>query len=248
MSKSFEYREIDIEGMETLTAIEEADLFNEWMYQTIKPYCKGKVLEIGSGIGNISGFFIRDGYKITLSDLRENYVERLSNKFASEENQNLDVIKLDLVHPDFEKQYAHLLGTFDTLFALNVVEHIEDDRLSLANSKKLLKKGGHLIILVPAYQWLYNRFDTELEHYRRYDKKSLREIFLSNEFEVLKSKHFNFTGIFGWFISGKLQNNRTIPKGQMALYNKLVPIFKCIDAILFNSAGLSVVLVGKKNN
>jgi hypothetical protein len=53
-------------------------------------------------------------------------------------------------------------------------------------------------------------------------------------------------GIFGWYISGKLQNNKTIPKDQMALYNKLVPIFKIIDLMLLKRVGLSVISVGLK--
>ncbi|MCC6516189.1 MAG: class I SAM-dependent methyltransferase, partial [Chitinophagales bacterium] len=55
----FHFKEIDADGQTTLEAIDKADNFNEWMYQTIKPFCKGKVLEIGSGIGNISRYFLR---------------------------------------------------------------------------------------------------------------------------------------------------------------------------------------------
>ena len=44
----FHYKEIDVDGQATLEAIDKADNFNEWMYQTIKPYCKGKALEIVS--------------------------------------------------------------------------------------------------------------------------------------------------------------------------------------------------------
>ena len=50
----FSFKEIDEEGMETLKAISEANKFNEWMYERIAPDCSGKILEIGSGIGNIS--------------------------------------------------------------------------------------------------------------------------------------------------------------------------------------------------
>ena len=49
---------------------------------------------------------------------------------------------MDLVHPEFDIIYADKLNSFDGLFALNVVEHIEDDTLAIANCKKLLKKGG----------------------------------------------------------------------------------------------------------
>ena len=61
--------EIDHEGMETLAVVSEAQQLNRWMYKTIEPFCTGKILEIGSGIGNISSFFIHDNHEIYLSDL-----------------------------------------------------------------------------------------------------------------------------------------------------------------------------------
>jgi 2-polyprenyl-3-methyl-5-hydroxy-6-metoxy-1,4-benzoquinol methylase len=239
---NFEYKEIDKEGWETLDAIAKADKFNRWMYETIKPYCHGSILEIGSGIGNISKYFIEDKADITLSDIRPVYCDVLRKQFP----QAKDVIELNLTHPSFDSEYAAQIDTHDTVFALNVVEHIEDDVLAIRNCEKLLKKGGNLVILVPAYQSLYNRFDRELEHFRRYNRKKLNSIFANNGFQVKHSQYFNFMGIPGWYVSGKIQRNKTIPESQMSLYNKFVPVFRLIDRCLFNSIGLSVITVGVK--
>jgi 2-polyprenyl-3-methyl-5-hydroxy-6-metoxy-1,4-benzoquinol methylase len=239
----FEYKEIDKEGWETLDAIAEADQFNEWMYQTIKPYCSGKILEIGSGIGNISKFFVEAKADITLSDIRPSYCEVLNQKFPEAK----EVIVLDLTHPLFDTEYKSYLGQYDSVFALNVVEHINDDSLAIRNCHKLLKAGGKLVILVPAYPKLYNRFDKELEHYRRYTTTTLNQLLSKEHFKIDHYQYFNFMGIPGWYVSGKLQKNITIPKSQMSFYNKLVPIFKLIDKCLFNKIGLSVISVGVKN-
>lgn len=236
----FHFKEIDTEGQVTLEAIDKADNFNEWMYQTIKPYCKGKVLEIGSGIGNISRYFLRDNFDITFSDIRTSYCDVLLQKFPKSK-----IIELDLVDPDFDNKFSTLIGTFDTVYALNVVEHIKDDNLAIMNAKKLLKTDGNIIILVPAYQALYNRFDTVLEHYRRYNDTTLNNL-ISKHFTLIHSQYFNFIGIFGWFFSGSVLKKKTIPAGQMSLFNMLVSIFKLADKILFNKAGLSVISVGKK--
>lgn len=238
MSENF--KEIDIEGLETLNVIEKANQFNEWMYRSISADCKGRILEIGSGIGNISKFFIRDRKEIVLSDIRDNYCETLKKKFDN------PVLKIDLVDRDFDHHYVDLFGTFDTVFALNVVEHIEDDVRAISNCKKLLKNGGTLIILVPAYQWLYNNLDSQLEHFRRYNKKSLKAIITANDMHLKKLFSFNVIGIFGWFVSGKLQKNNTIPEGQMGFFNLLVPLFKLADFFLFRKIGLSVICVSKK--
>ena len=60
MTENFKFEDIDISGMATLEAINSADKFNKWMYDTIQPFCAGNILEIGSGIGNISKFFINN--------------------------------------------------------------------------------------------------------------------------------------------------------------------------------------------
>jgi 2-polyprenyl-3-methyl-5-hydroxy-6-metoxy-1,4-benzoquinol methylase len=240
----FSYKEIDQEGLETLDVIAGADKFNRWMYDTIAPFCNGRILEIGSGIGNISQFFVERQADIVLSDIRDNYCEALSSKLSS---RGIAVHNIDLVAPDFDQRYAALLGTFDSVFALNVVEHIEDDVLAVANCAKFLKKGGCLLILVPAYQALYNHFDRELYHYRRYNKKMLGTLFQKNNFAIQRQQYFNLIGILGWYVSGKLQKNKTIPKGQMGLYNKLVPLFKLADSVVFKKAGLSVITAGIKN-
>ena len=238
----FEYKEIDKEGWETLEVIAEADRFNEWMYQTIKPYCSGNILEIGSGIGNISKFFIDAKADITLSDICPVYFDVLKNRFPEAK----DVIQINLTHPSFYAKYVENLAKYDTVFALNVVEHIEEDTPAIRNCHKLLKPGGNLVVLVPAYPKLYNRFDKELEHFRRYTRTTLNHLLSKEKFQVLHSQYFNFMGIPGWYISGKLQKNKTIPKSQMSLYNKFVPLFKLIDRCVFNKVGLSVVSVGVK--
>ena len=122
---------------------------------------------------------------MTLSDIREGYVNKLREEF-----KNAKVIEINLTDKDFDVKHKDLFGTFDFIFALNVIEHIEDDKLAMANIHKLLNKGGVVFILVPAYQILYNNFDHALEHFRRYNKRSLKKIF--SNYDLLKSYYFNF--------------------------------------------------------
>jgi len=236
------FKEFDFEGEETLKSMSHAVKLNNWMYSQIKPFINGKVLEIGSGIGNISQVFIKEGNDIDLSDIRDQYINFLNDKFP-----NNKVLKIDLVHSDFDKVYGHLFGTYDLVFALNVIEHIENDKLAIKNICKLLKTNGIIYILVPAYQSLYNNFDKSLLHFRRYTKKSLKKIFQSN-LKFIKSWYFNFAGIFGWYLVGNILKKEIIPESNMKLYNFLTPIFKIIDIITLRSIGLSVVVVFKKTD
>jgi len=243
--KEFAFKPIDTEGEDTLNTIALANHLNSWMYNSITPFCQGKILEIGSGVGNISEYFLKDNSTILLTDKREGYCESLREKFAGS-NTLLGIETMNLVDEDFDKKFEKYFGSFDSVFALNVVEHIFDDQLAVINCYKLLRPGGHLVILVPAYQWLFNNFDVQLEHYRRYTRKRLESLFLKGNFSIYRSQYFNAAGITGWYVSGKLQHHRIIPAGQIRLYNRLVGIFKLFDKMIFNSFGLSVITVGRK--
>lgn len=234
----------DIHGYSTLESISGADRFNRWMYKTIKPFCHGRILEIGGGIGNISKCFLNDGEELVISELKNEYCQILKNKFASYVNLK-DVIAMDIVDPDFDLKYASLFGYFDTIFALNVIEHIAEDQKALANCKKLLKKNGTIIILVPAFQTLFNHFDLALGHFRRYKARTLLPVFKANEFSVIHYQYFNFIGIAGWWVSGALLRKKVIPEGQMKLYNFFVPVFRIIDHFTHKWLGLSIIMVGR---
>lgn len=243
--ENFEFNERDVVGEDILQTLSNANKFNRWMYETIKPYCKGKILEIGSGIGNISSFFIRDGSPIMLTDLRQRYCAQLEASFTGQAAY-LGAMVMNLIDDAFDEKFKAHFNSYDTVFALNVVEHIHDDTSAIRNCYKLLKEGGHLIILVPSYDALYNKFDKELGHYRRYTKAKLSSLISSNNFEVLHQQYFNFMGIFGWYVSGQLLKKDSIAKGQIRLYNALVPCFKLIDKMIFNYLGLSTIVVGRK--
>ncbi|MGB8706004.1 MAG: methyltransferase [Gillisia sp.] len=232
-------------GRETLEIIASADNFNKWMFETILPHSHGKILEIGSGIGNISSQFLQQNFSLMLSDLRTEYCTELENRFKKFSNF-LGVEKIDLIDPEFDTKFRELFETFNTVFALNVVEHIEDDELAIKNCRKLLKSKGTLIILVPSYQNLYNNLDKELGHYRRYTIEKLEKLFLKNNLNILHCQYFNATGMLGWYFSGKILKKKSIPKGQMFLYNKLVPIFRILDRGISNRIGLSTIVVGRK--
>ncbi len=224
--------------------LSEARQLNQWMFDTIRPYVKGSILEIGSGIGNISNIFVQYGIPLTLSDLDTRYCRMLEDRYAGEPMIR-GIRSIDLGHADFENQYAELLGRFSTVFALNVVEHICNDKLAIANAKLLLRTRGHLIVLVPAYTALYNGLDKGLDHWRRYNRESLRKL-LSNDFEILKTQYFNLAGIVGWWLSGTVLKKQELPLGQLEVYDRLVPLFRIADAITFNQVGLSVIAIGRK--
>lgn len=231
-------------GEATLAVIEKADKFNRWMYETIRPFLKGRILEIGSGIGNISKYALAEKLPLTLSDINPLYQQILQEKFNSFPTLE-GILSIDLIHPQFEKVYAELQHQFDSIFLLNVIEHVADDNIAIQNCKFLLKSSGNLVVLAPAYQWLFCRFDKELGHYRRYTAKRMAALLTRQDLDVKHKQYFNFAGISGWLIFGKLFRKKLLG-GEMNVFNDLVPIVRFIDKLLFRTAGLSIIVTATK--
>jgi len=237
----FQFKEEDLEGLHTLEAISEADRFNEWMYREVSPFLSGHILEVGSGIGNLSACFIRDGREITMSEIRMAYLQRLQSRWPEK-----TAVHMDLVDPGFAEKFSHLRHSFDSAFALNVIEHISDDTLALMNLVRLVKPGGKVLILVPAHQFLYNKIDRGLAHFRRYNGSSIRRLMESAGLVVERTWMFNALGIPAWITGGLLFKEHEIGHGPMKAYDKLVPLARILDQIMLHRLGLSVIGVGVK--
>jgi SAM-dependent methyltransferase len=232
-------------GFETLEIFSRTSAINQWLYDKIKDFPSGQILEIGSGIGNISAHLLKDHADVSLSDLRPEYCRLLQRNFGK--NSHLrQVYELDLSIADFKTRYFDLLGKFDTVLALNVIEHIENDLLAIQNAKSLLQRNGKLIILVPAGQSLFNSLDRELGHYKRYSKTGLNNLIGKAGFEISYCRYFNAAGMLGWWLSGNVFHDKVITSSKLNLFNQLVPAFRILDWFITPVAGVSVIAVGLK--
>lgn len=232
-------------GHDALTAMSFAPAFNKWMYSEISAYSKGEILEIGSGLGNISTHFIENGSLITLSDIDNFYIQHLQKEFPQLQ-PGKTLLSIDLTKENFKNNYSNLAEKFDTVFLLNVLEHLENEANAIQNCNYLLKKNGTLIILVPAYSFLFSEMDKALNHHRRYTSGKLTEIISKENFTIKKSFYFNALGIGAW-LYGKLMKYKSPPDSKMKFYDKLTAIGKIVDKILFNKLGLSVIVIANKN-
>ena len=68
---------------------------------------------------------------------------------------------------------------------MNVLEHIRDHVKEINFAIKKLNKNGFLIILVPAHQKLFTKFDKAVGHYRRYSMSFFKKKFRNSTLEKL---------------------------------------------------------------
>lgn len=89
-----------------------------------------------------------------------------------------------LVKGTAEKTRLHS-QSFDIVTLLDVLEHTDDVK-SLKEVHRILKVHGLVVITVPAYQWLFSRWDEVLHHKRRYNKHGLEDVLRDTGYTVEK--------------------------------------------------------------
>ena len=80
---------------------------------------------------------------------------------------------------------------YDLIGAFDVVEHIDDDRAALVSIATRLKRGGRLVVTVPAHQWMWSAHDEVNHHKRRYSKRALRELLDASPLSLEAIGYFN---------------------------------------------------------
>lgn len=80
---------------------------------------------------------------------------------------------------------------FQLITLLDVLEHIDEDQASLATLANLLRPGGHLVVTVPAFQFLWGPHDVEHHHRRRYRARQLRQRLEASGLQVQWLSYYN---------------------------------------------------------
>ena len=142
---------------------------------------KTRLLEIGCGTGAFVNEIIGDpDFSITGSEI---YLKGLA--YAKQKLPSAEFIQLDITQ-------GRLSEEFDLIAAFDVIEHIEDDVRAIGNIHDMLPRGGHFILTVPQYQFLWSRLDEIVKHKRRYSRADLLGKLERAGFEVRYCSSFLF--------------------------------------------------------
>lgn len=228
------------QGVATLEVLEWAKNYNSWIADKIRSHITFPALEIGAGTGNITRLIV-SGQSLTLSDADNKLVKQLKSTFRGK--KNIQCVIYDVTKnpsPKLQKQFA-------TVYAINVLEHIEDDVTALKNIKKTLKSKGKVVLLVPAKQFAYSKLDKQLGHYRRYEKQELIDKLKSAGYAIEQIEFFNIAGLASWMLRNKIERNHyQLRPYQIKLFEKLVPVFRRIESVIPVPLGISLIAVAKR--
>ena len=145
---------------------------------------ESEILEVGCGTGGNIELLTKFG-NVSAFEMNE-YALRTSKKIAKKINFSIELSPgycPDNI-PFKEKK-------FDFICMLDVLEHIEEDDTTISNLKNKLNENGHILITVPAYNWLWSKHDEINHHKRRYSKGSIKKLIQSKNMKLIKLSYFN---------------------------------------------------------
>ncbi len=222
-------------GFDVLQALDDATNYNALLVDLIFRIARGRrrMLDFGAGIGTFSKLLRKKGIEVVCVE-PDTY---LSDALARDGFPT--VTDLNQV-PD---------GSFEFIFALNVLEHIQDDRAILCRLGAKLKKQGRLLVYVPAFECLWTSLDEKLKHYRRYRRRGLEGLTRTAGLSVRKSAYVDSVGFFAAFAFKLLGNRRGhLSARAIRLYDRcVVPSSKVLDPLLGGLFGKNVYVVASKD-
>ena len=225
----------------------ELDLFalaSHWkayVKREIGEYLVGNVLEVGAGIGATTAA-LNDGSARRWVCLEPDAAQAKRLRSHVEKscgNRNWVVVAGTL---------AALVKrpSFDCILYIDVLEHIEQDRLQLETAAKLVRGGGRIIVLSPAHQWLFSEFDKSIGHVRRYNKRALRNL-MPTGWREIKITYLDCVGIL-LSLANVLALHQALPtRSQILIWDHIgVPLSRFLDRLFLGNFGKSVLAVWQK--
>ena len=228
-------------GGRELQIFAQATNWKRYWISRVAPYLEGDVLEAGAGAG---------ANTLLLRPLcRGRYVSLEPDaRLAGEAEENLSH---RLPETEFRIGTVESLSPsemFDCVLYIDVVEHIADDRAELCRAARHVRPGGCIVVLGPAHNFLFSRFDEAIGHYRRYTRDSLLRC-APRGTEVLYAGYLDSIGVV-LSLANRVLLRRTCPTpAQIHFWDGvIIPLSRYADALLGFRLGKSILAVWKVND
>jgi ubiquinone biosynthesis O-methyltransferase len=139
------------------------------------------VLDIGCGVGSISFYLASKGMKVVGIDVSSQAID-----LCRQVKKNIGLNNVTFKRQELDTQPEKN----DIVVCSEIIEHIPDDTQFMKLVAKKLKKGGYLFLSTPSKEnvfyplGVFDRFDAEVGHVRRYTQDSLRKVIEKNGFTI----------------------------------------------------------------
>ncbi len=201
----------------------------------------GDVLEVGAGIGATTRLLC-DGRQRSWTALEPDakLADRLlADLSIGQPRPTVTVIVRTLAELPAAPAY-------DTILYIDVLEHIEDDREEMIRAADRLRPGGDLIVLSPAHQFLFSKFDQAIGHYRRYNRAMYRALTPPGT-KLVRLTYLDSVGMLASLANRLLLRSATPTRRQVLFWDRwLVPCSRLADRLLWGRVGKSILGIWRK--
>jgi hypothetical protein len=221
-----------------------ADAINWKSYwsKSLKQYAAGTVIEVGAGIGSSTRYICAnsDVDRCVCLEPDPNFAVHLSSLISTGFLPNYCEIRSGILS-DIPKDVQA-----DAIFYIDVLEHIENDVEEVAIAATHLVHGGRLVVLSPAFGWLYTPFDKAIGHHRRYSRKDVKQL-TAPGLEVERVFFLDSVGMLLSMANRFMLRSETPTAGQIKFWDRnIVPISTYVDRVFGSIGGRSIVIIWKK--
>jgi SAM-dependent methyltransferase len=223
-----------------LAAMDHANNYHRWILDLFRPYLGARAAEVGAGIGSFSRIILETTavQELTALEPAANLFPILQGRLQANPRAQALPLYLDAWKP---------VHAPDSIAAVNVMEHIQDDEQFLRDANRILAPGGTILLFVPALPQLYGKLDAQFGHFRRYLKPELAAKLKASGFHLERLHYVNFTGIVSWYVTAKVLGRTTISASSVQFYDRVViPIVRRLEALVTPPVGQNLVAVGRK--
>lgn len=222
---------------QVLEDLSEAVNYRRWLVSLALPHLGGRPIEIGSGTGDYAAEWAAHGVHITASEADPARLADLRRRFA--DDPRVDVQEL-VVPLDVDADFSAVL-------AYNVLEHIPDDVEALRGFARLVRPGGAVVLIVPAFAIGMSRFDREIGHQRRYRVQTMRAALEAAGWEVQTVRYVNPVGLLAWVVGMRLLRMRPSAGPLLRVWDgAVVPVARRLEGDRRPPFGQSVLAVARR--
>jgi SAM-dependent methyltransferase len=208
----------------------------KWFAGFAVPYLGDHPIEVSAGLGDYAAEWFAHVPRMTVSEVEPDRLVALKERFGGDSNMDVRELMLPASEP----------GSYSAAVSYNVLEHIEDDIAALRSMGGLVRPGGHVIIVVPAFQWAMSPADIATGHVRRYTKKSMRNAMTEAGLEIVKLHYANTLGLFGYVLTTKVLRLMPGPGRLVYVYDSFVaPLTRWAERLVTPPFGQSVVAIAR---
>jgi SAM-dependent methyltransferase len=211
-----------------------------WIADMLTPGLSGRTLEIGAGIGANADWALDHTTSMDLVEPSTNLVARLTERHGSDPKVTVHAAMLEEFTPSIADDF------YDSILLVNVLEHIEDDAAALAEFRRMLKPGGHLLLYVPALMGLYAPLDRLVGHFRRYHLGPMKDLVRAAGFEITMARYCDMLGVAPWYLVNRLGGATEINPAMARLYDNVgVPVTRLAESLLPAPFGKNIAMIAR---